>query len=85
MGTFLLTLIFVVSCWGMQAQDLAVMHTKVYTSPASPPVNNTSVLIRGGKIIAVGRHLTIPPGMKTLACDGCVVFAGFWNTHIHFI
>ena len=22
---------------------------------------------------------------STLSCDGCVVFAGFWNTHVHFM
>jgi hypothetical protein len=31
-----------------------------------------------------GRHLVIPPGTPTLSCHDCVVFAGFWNTHIHF-
>ncbi|GGG77824.1 amidohydrolase family protein [Edaphobacter dinghuensis] len=85
MKIFLLALMLVVSCCGVRAQDLAVVNAKVYTSPDSPPVNKASVLIQAGKITAVGRHLTIPPGVKTLPCDGCVVLAGFWNTHVHFM
>lgn len=85
MKTFLLGLVFLGSCYGIQAQNLAVVNATVYTSPTAQPVNKTSVLIQSGKVTAIGRHLTIPPSVKTLSCDGCVVFAGFWNTHIHFI
>lgn len=85
MKTFLLALMLAVSCCGIRAQDLAVVNAKVYTSPDSPPIDKASVLIQAGKITAVGRHLTIPPGVKTLPCDGCVVLAGFWNTHVHFM
>jgi imidazolonepropionase-like amidohydrolase len=85
MKIFLLALMLVGSCCGLRAQDVAVVGAKVYTSPDSLPVDKASVLIRAGKITAVGRHVMIPPGVKTLSCDGCVVLAGFWNTHIHFM
>lgn len=85
MKTFILALMLIVSCCGVRAQDLAVVDAKVYTSPDSVPLDKASVLIRAGKITAVGRHVTIPPGVKTLPCDGCVVLAGFWNTHVHFM
>lgn len=85
MKIFLVALMLVGSCCGIRAQDVAVVDAKVYTSPDSVPLNKASVLIRAGKITAVGRHLTIPPGVKTLPCDDCVVLAGFWNTHVHFM
>jgi imidazolonepropionase-like amidohydrolase len=66
------------------AQDIAVANATVYTSPDAAVQLHTTVLIQGGKIIAVGNGVSVPSGVQTLACRGCVVFAGFWNTHIHF-
>lgn len=78
-------LVSVVFCCRGDAQDLAVLHARVYASATAQPVDDTSVLIRAGKIAAVGRQVVIPAGTPTLACEGCVVFAGFWNTHVHFM
>lgn len=69
----------------MHAQDLALVGVKVYASPAAAPLSNATILIRAGKIAAVGTHVLIPPGVKTLPCAHCVVFAGFWNSHVHFM
>jgi len=66
------------------AQDLAIRDAKVYPSPEAQAINHATILIRGGKITAVGEHVAIPHGVATLPCTGCVVFAGFWNTHVHF-
>jgi imidazolonepropionase-like amidohydrolase len=66
------------------AQNLAIVDAKVYPSPEAQAVNHTTILIRGGKITAVGEHVVIPHGVATLPCTGCVVLAGFWNTHVHF-
>jgi imidazolonepropionase-like amidohydrolase len=67
------------------SQDLAILHAKVYASPNSPPVIGATILIRNGRIVAVGRQLTVPPASESLDCRGCVVLAGFWNTHVHFM
>ncbi|MGF7183495.1 amidohydrolase family protein [Tunturiibacter psychrotolerans] len=66
------------------AQDLAIVDVKVYPSPEAQAINHATILIRGGKITAVGEHVAIPHGVATLPCTGCVVLAGFWNTHVHF-
>ena len=68
-----------------RAQNLAVVGAKVYASPTVAPVDNATIVIRAGKIVAVGKHVSVPAGVKTLPCAGCVVFAGFWNTHVHFM
>lgn len=67
------------------AQDIAVTDAIVYTSPAQESMQQATVLIRGGKISAVGKGIKVPAGMTTLSCRDCVVFAGFWNTHVHFM
>jgi imidazolonepropionase-like amidohydrolase len=85
MRTFFLYLLFFISACGARAQDLAIVNVKVYASPEAQPVSGTTVLIRAGKIAAVGAHVRVPKGVKRLDCDGCVVFAGFWNSHVHFM
>ena len=68
-----------------QAADVAVVHAKVYTAPGSRPLADATVLIHDGRIAAVARRVALPRGTTVLACDGCVVMAGFWNAHVHFI
>jgi hypothetical protein len=67
-----------------QAQDIAIANATVYTSPGAAAQPHTTVLIQGGMIVAVGNGVSVPSSVQTLPCRGCVVFAGFWNTHVHF-
>ena len=68
-----------------RAADVAIEHAKVYEAPGAAPLVDATVLIRDGRIAAVARHVALPPGTALLPCDGCVVLAGFWNSHVHFI
>jgi len=63
---------------------LAIRDVKVYVSPDQPPLEHASILIRDGRIAAVGPNIEIPAGTQILACDHCIVTAGFWNAHVHF-
>jgi imidazolonepropionase-like amidohydrolase len=60
--------------------------TKVYVSPDAPPMNDAWVLVRGGKIEAVGDAKAARPRdvRSNQACSGGVVAAGFQNSHVHF-
>lgn len=82
--TGLVALTVALACQVARAQDLAVMGARVYVSPQAEAVRE-SVLIRGGKIAAVGARVFIPEGMPRIECPECVVFAGFWNCHVHFM
>ncbi len=66
------------------AADVAVVHAKVYPAPGAAPLVDATVLVHDGRIAAVARHVALPRGTTVLACDGCVVLAGFWNAHVHF-
>ena len=70
---------------GANAQDLAIINATVYASPQASAQHGLTVLIRDGKIAGVGEHLRVPSGTNTLPCNGCVVLAGFWNAHVHFM
>jgi len=67
------------------AADVAVVHAKVYPAPGAKPLADATVLIHDGRIAAVGRHVALPKGATVLPCAGCVVMAGFWNAHVHFV
>lgn len=67
------------------AQDLAITHATIYASPEAAPLSDATVVIRRGVVVEVGEHLRTPKGIKTISCQGCVVLAGFWNTHVHFM
>jgi len=66
------------------AADIAIEHAKVFEAPGTAPLLDTTVLIRNGQIAAVSKRVELRPGTRTLPCKGCVVFAGFWNSHVHF-
>src|ERR1700733_8892157 len=68
-----------------QAQDLAITRATVYTAPDAPALRDVTVLIRHGVIAGVGEHLSIPKNVEKISCLGCVVLAGFWNAHVHFM
>ena len=63
---------------------LVIRHARIYASPADVPIPDGTILIRDGLIAAVGPDIQIPAGATEIACDHCVVTAGFWNAHVHF-
>jgi len=67
------------------AQDLAITRAIVYSSPDAPARRDVTVVLRHGTIAGIGEHLQIPRAIETISCPGCVVLAGFWNVHVHFM
>jgi imidazolonepropionase-like amidohydrolase len=68
-----------------RGQDLAITRATVYSAPDAPAQREVTVVIRHGVIAGVGDHLRIPEDIETISCQGCVVLAGFWNAHVHFM
>jgi imidazolonepropionase-like amidohydrolase len=69
-----------------EGPELALQGGKVYPSPTSSPIDSAVVLIRDGRISAVGKRgeLKVPQSARVIDCTGKVVVAGFWNSHVHF-
>ncbi len=63
---------------------LAIEHARIYASPSDPPIDDGTVLVRDGIIVAVGSQVQVPADATIVPCDHCVVTAGFWNAHVHF-
>jgi hypothetical protein len=68
-----------------RASDLALVGAKIYPSPTEPPIENGSILMHQGQILAVGpaHAIKIPRGATIIDCKGLIVTAGFWNSHVH--
>ena len=69
------------------ASDLALIHAKIYPSPTERPIENGTILIHNGHIVAVGSgpSVKIPRRTELIDCDGLIVTAGFWNSHVHIL
>ena len=49
------------------------------------PIHDAVVIVRGGRIAAVGPagEIAIPSGAQIVDLDGCTVLPGFFNAHVH--
>ncbi len=63
---------------------LAIQGATLYPSPEAPPIRGGTLLVRDGRIAALGLDVAVPAQAVVLPCHGCVVTAGFWNAHVHF-
>jgi len=69
--------------------DLALVHAKIYPSPTDPPIEDGTILVHNGRIRAIGpsAKIKVPrfarAAVTVLDCQGLVVTAGFWNSHVH--
>jgi len=69
------------------APDLALISAKIYLSPTEPAIENGTILVHEGRIVAVGPSATIrvPRDATRIDCKGLIVTAGFWNSHVHIL
>jgi imidazolonepropionase-like amidohydrolase len=83
----LLLLWMLFACGPSRASDLALIGAKIYPSPTEPAIENGSIVVRDGRIFAVGSSATIkiPRDAKVIDCRGLVITAGFWNSHVHIL
>lgn len=56
----------------------AITNAKIFTL-AGPPLENSAILIRDGKIAAIGAHLEIPAGVQSIDGKGLEVYPGLFD------
>jgi cytosine/adenosine deaminase-related metal-dependent hydrolase len=64
-----------------QAQQAPIALTGTLVMPETV-IENGTVLIQGGKIVASGAHVTLPPGTRTLNVGG-IIAPGLVDLHNH--
>jgi len=74
-------------CGLSRASDLALVRAKIYPSPTEQAIENGSILVHDGQIVAVGTSsaVKVPRDAAVIDCKGLVVTAGFWNSHVHIL
>ena len=78
-----LAMIAVLACGIAQAESIAIVGGKVHTVGPQGVVENGTVIIREGRIAAVGANLAVPDGMQTIDADGKVVTPGLFVPAVH--
>lgn len=59
-----------------QAQNVAITHAKLVIGDGSEPIADGTVLVQGGKVVAAGPVVAIPPGVPTIDAGGKWVTPG---------
>ncbi len=72
-------LVFVVPVANAQGgKTYAITGAKIYTL-AGPPIANGTVVIKDGKIAAVGANVSVPSGAQVINAKGLEVYPGMFN------
>jgi len=69
-------------CTAQASGVVAVVGATLYPV-TSPPIERGVMLVEGGRILAVGADLAIPPGADVLDFTGMSVMPGLVESHSH--
>ncbi|WP_129791512.1 amidohydrolase family protein [Sphingosinicella sp. CPCC 101087] len=59
------------------AETLAIVNGRIATVGPAGTIDRGTILIRDGRIVAVGADLSVPPGTRTIDAQGRIVTPGF--------
>jgi len=65
------------------AQDLVLKGGTILTM-TNGTIENGTIVIRNGKITAIGRDVLIPAGIKVIDTSGKYIMPGIIDTHVHY-
>jgi imidazolonepropionase-like amidohydrolase len=66
----------------MSAQDVAIRNATIITISGGD-IQNGTIVVRNGKIAAVGANVTVPAGVRTIDGTGKFVMPGIIDAHSH--
>jgi imidazolonepropionase-like amidohydrolase len=69
------------------AADTAIVGARILAAPDAPGIEHGVVLLRDGRIEAVGATgaVHVPEHARVIDARGLTLAAGFWNSHVHLI
>jgi imidazolonepropionase-like amidohydrolase len=81
---FLIALTFSATTTAVTAQErVTLIRNATVLTITNGTIENGSVLIRGSKIVAVGKDIAAPPGARVIDATGKFVMPGIIDTHSH--
>jgi ankyrin repeat protein len=68
-----------------QQKTLVFTHVTVIDATGAPPISNMTVVIKGGRIAALGKttNLDVPENAHVVDATGKFLIPGLWDMHIH--
>jgi imidazolonepropionase-like amidohydrolase len=72
----------VIAPGAVHAQDIAIRNATIITI-ANGDIENGTIVVRNGKISAVGRNVTVPAGIRVIDGTGKFVMPGIIDAHSH--
>jgi imidazolonepropionase-like amidohydrolase len=87
-GVHAIALAFLLGACGQPASppgDVALVGARIHSAPGAAPIAGGVVLVRAGRIAAVGssEQVAVPDGTLLVDGTGLTLTAGFWNSHAH--
>ncbi len=70
-------------CGSAQSTAVAYTGATVWDGTGAPPVPNATILVDGGRIVAVGAGVEVPRGATTVSLAGRFVIPGLIESHGH--
>jgi imidazolonepropionase-like amidohydrolase len=61
----------------------AIVGARLLDATGAAPVENSVVIVRDGRIAAVGAGVAVPKGMPVIEAKGQTLLPGLWEMHIH--
>ncbi|RJY09499.1 amidohydrolase family protein [Aurantiacibacter aquimixticola] len=74
----LCTAIVAMTASPLAAQDIAITGATIATGDGSEPIENATVVVRSGRVVAAGANVAVPAGMETLDGSGTWVTPGLF-------
>lgn len=62
----------------------AIKDVRLIDGLGAPPQLHSTVLIRAGKIVAIGQHIQLPRGTRIINGSGHSLLPGLWEMHSHY-
>ena len=66
-----------------QERTLAIRNATILTATSPTPIERGTIVIRGGKIAAVGAGVAVPAGAEVIDATGMWVMPGIIDSHSH--
>lgn len=74
-----LALVILASLPQAQAETLAIVHARAWTMAAAVPIEDATILVRDGRIAAIGRALPVPAGARVIDARQRIVTPGLMS------
>ncbi|MGJ4729336.1 amidohydrolase family protein [Luteimonas sp. SDU101] len=77
--------LLILSPMHLRAEVLAIVNARIIAAPDADPVERGTLLLRDGRIEAVGATVEVPENARVVDAAGATAVSGYWNSHVHLI